>query len=191
MNMTTTFKPTGHAPALAALLWLSAGAAWAQQVCNSAIALTRPDSRYETVTGTTPAGSEAKDKVTGLVWKRCVEGMSWNGSACTGTHGSYAWTQALERARTASATTATPVTAWRLPNKAELSSLVETACYNPALNATWFPNQPLASPGYFAWSSSPIAGSSDVAWLVDFNEGDGGIGFKNGGFSVRLVRSGQ
>jgi hypothetical protein len=184
MSMTTTFKPAWQTPALAAFLLLSAGAAWAQQVCNPNIPLTRPGSRYEAVVGATPAGSEVKDKVTGLVWKRCVEGMSWGGAACTGTYGTYTWTQALEQARTASATTATPVTAWRLPNKAELSSLVETACHSPALNATWFPNQPLTSPGYYAWSSSPGASGTGFAWGVGYSN-------KTHGFAVRLVRSGQ
>jgi hypothetical protein len=164
--------------------------AMAQQVCNPSIPLTRPDSRYEAVAGAVPSGSEVRDKVSGLIWQRCLLGTSWNGSACTGSFTRLNWTQALDAARTASATAAMPATAWRLPNRNELLSLAETACYNPAINATWFPNVPTTFPGYVAWSASPYAGDPDGAWLV-FSDGADGFGSKGDGLSARLVRSGQ
>ncbi len=126
------------------------------QVCNVKIPLTRPDSRYELVNGTTPAGSEVRDKVTGLIWQRCVVGMSWNGTTCTGTARSLTWQNALDAARTASKGTVSAATAWRVPNHAELYSLAERACSDPAINAKFFPATPAASPDdSVTWSSSP------------------------------------
>jgi Protein of unknown function (DUF1566) len=194
MNL-SSLLPAGFSrwlPRAAALMMAGLSASViAQQVCNANIPLTRPDSRYEAVSGTTPAGSEVRDKTTGLIWQRCLLGMSWNGSACTGSFTSRTWTQALDAARTASATTTAPATAWRLPNRNELLSLAETACYSPAINATWFPNVPTTYPGYVAWSASPIAGSPDNAWSVYFDNGFDSSGYKSNGLSVRLVRSGQ
>lgn len=173
--------------ALAGGVWV--GVAGAVQVCNSNMALTRPDSRYETVAGTTPAGSEVRDRVTGLIWQRCVQGMAWSGSTCTGTATTHnSWMTALELARTATPTTAATVTLWRLPNKTELFSLPERACASPAINATWFP----ADPGGWAWSSSPVSGSVDGAWYVLFSDGGGYTGGSKGfAGQVRLVRSSQ
>jgi Protein of unknown function (DUF1566) len=174
-----------------AAFWLAVAlgsAAWAQQTCHPNIAKTRPDSRYEAVAGATPAGSEVRDKVTGLVWQRCVQGMAWSGSTCTGMANTHTWVQALDLARTATASTAAADTAWRLPNHAELFSLAERACYGPAINATWFPGTPTSNS--WTWSSS-TTGNSDYAWHVKFDYSDSGYGFNSGDGRVRLVRSGQ
>lgn len=159
----------------------------AAQTCSPNIAFTRPDSRYEFVTGTNPADSEVRDKVTGLIWQRCAQGMSWNGSTCTGIATAHSWTAALELARTATATTASPVTPWRVPNRAELLSLPERACHLPAINTSWFPQDP----GNWVWSSSTISGFPDRAWTVSFDSGDDSYAIKSVTGVVRLVRSGQ
>ena len=166
---------------------LYSGAALAVQVCDANIVRTRPDSRYEAVAGTTPAGAEVRDKVTGLIWQRCVRGMSWSGSTCTGTASTHTWTAALDQARNATPTSASPATPWRLPNQKELYSLPERACYSPAINSTWFP----AEPGGWAWSASPIAGYPGSAWSVPFGNGNDYYYSKSGADQVRLVRSGQ
>jgi hypothetical protein len=173
--------------------WLLAGlfaiSSMAQATCNANIPLTHPDSRYEAVAGATPTGSEVRDKVTGLIWQRCVQGMSWGGSTCTGTATatSHSWTAALELARAATPSTVPVATAWRVPSHAELYSLAERACYNPAINTTWFP----ATPPDWTWSSSPIAKYTDSAWLVNFSFGGGNFDSKGSAYRVRLVRSGQ
>jgi hypothetical protein len=161
----------------------------AQAACNPNIPLTRPDSRYEAVAGATPAGSEVRDKVTGLVWQRCVVGMAWNGTACTGTASNLTWQNALDAARTATASTATTGASatWRVSNHAELYSLAERACYNRAINTTWFP----ATPSGWTWSSSPSANDSAAAWGVSFDVGLGNLAYKSSAYRVRLVRSGQ
>jgi hypothetical protein len=169
------------------LVGLLAASCAARATCNASISLTRPDSRYKLVEGATPTGSEVRDNVTGLVWQRCLAGMTWDGTTCTGTASSLTWALALDVARTATASTATAATTWRMPNHAELYSLAERACYDPAINTTWFP----ATPSDWAWSSSPYADSSDIAWLVYFHFGYNDFKNKSDTNRVRLVRSSQ
>jgi hypothetical protein len=161
----------------------------AQAICNVNIPPTRPDSRYEALADATPAYSEVRDKVTGLVWQRCVVGMAWNATTCTGTPSSLTWQNALDAARTATASTAASggAAAWRVPNHAELYGLAERACYNPAINTTLFP----ATPAEWTWSSSPDVNNSLGAWVVDYSVGWDFYSQKNAARRVRLVRSGQ
>jgi len=170
------------------LLMLATMQAVQANTCNPNIPLTRPNSRYTAVSGATPAGSEVLDNITGLVWRRCALGMVWNGTTCTGTASTYTWVQALEAARTSTASTATTGSpaVWRLPNYKELSSLYELACHHPAVNATWFPN----TTGPWA-----ITSSTDINYVSNMRvRGDYGGGSrweKTNAGAVRLVRSSQ
>lgn len=161
----------------------------AHAACNANITLTRPDSRYEVVTGTTVAGSEVKDKTTGLVWQRCVVGMSWNGTTCTGSATGQTWKDALDAARTATATTATPVTSWRLPNVKEVLSLIDRACTSPPINSTWFPATPSTSAMHTSLTF-PVAGYEDKEVLFGFGLGTSAQDYKTNTLSrqTRLVR---
>jgi hypothetical protein len=178
---------------LCAVLTLSQNAG---AVCNANIPLTRPDSRYQVVAGTTPANSELRDTLTGLIWKRCLEGYRWSGTICTiaGVNDpiTYAWSAALNQPSVANAVTPTPATPWRLPSQAELRSLVERACSAPAHNSQ-FP--------YLAgdiWSSTSFvtltnqttqATTSDVAWAVNFGTGFDSTNSKSAPLRLRLVRN--
>ena len=126
-------------------------------------------------------GSEVTDNTTGLVWRRCAEGMTWSGGTCTGSASTYNHEGALQRAQTQ--------TIWRLPNVKELSSVVDRSRIYPAIDPTAFPNTPSGTP---FWTSSPIVGYSGNAWYVAFDYG--GVGNLNlsydrsYNFHVRLVR---
>ena len=159
----------------AALLALSVAAQ--AQTCNTAITRKAPDSRYTVQAG----GAEVQDTQTGLIWQRCSLGQSWNGATCAGSAGVYTWQSALQAARDLG-------NGWRVPNSKELQSLVEEACYSPAINETLFPATVVNS---YYWASSPFAGNGNYAWLVDFGYGDTYYDNKSASDYVRVVRSGQ
>ena len=121
---------------------------------------------------------------TGLMWMRCALGQNWNGATCTGTAQGYTWQPALQAAEGSSFA---GYGDWRLPDVKELSSIVEQACINPAINATVFP----ATLNNWYWSASPYAGSVSGAWGVHFLGGDGHALGKAFDGRVRLVRGGQ
>jgi hypothetical protein len=147
------------------------------QTCNDAVPATTPNSRFSVY------GAEVIDQATGLVWQRCALGQT--GADCSGgSAGSYTWQQALQAAEDEREATGRP---WRLPNRKELSSIVEERCYNPAINLTVFPN----APSSYYWSASPYAGSTNGAWGVDFYDGNSYGYTKGNGRYVRLVRGGQ
>ena len=155
----------------------------AQAVCNANVAQTRPDNRYELIPGSN--GAEVRDKVTNLVWLRCVVGMAWSGTTCTGSPMALTWMQATEAVQNAPPSRESGTNQWRLPNHSELYSLAERACRGPAINSHWFP----ATPADGAWSSSINAGYSELAWNVDFDGGYAYDGYKNQAFRLRLVRT--
>ena len=105
---------------------------------------------------TSPDGSEITDQTTGLTWKRCVEGMAWNGSTCTGSSTQFTHEQALQAARTQAA--------WRVPNVKELRTLVQRNRVPNAVDATAFP----ASASGEYWSATPAVGTPSKAYVVSF-----------------------
>lgn len=115
-------------------------------------------------------------KKTSLIWKRCAEGQSWSGSACTGTAKTYTW----------NAANALGGGGWRLPSINELQTLVEYSIAYPGstINTTIFPDTPAS---YF-WSASAYAGNSVSAWGVHFDNGRGDYEPKGDSRHVRLVR---
>ena len=125
------------------------------------------------------AGDEITDSKTGLIWKRCAEGMAWSVNTCTGTAATYTHEQALARA-TAQAGSA----GWRLPNVRELSSIADKTRSNPAIDTAAFP----ATPSAGFWSASPYVGYSNYAWVVYFSYGNVNGYSRYNGFHVRLVR---
>jgi hypothetical protein len=128
------------------------------------------------------------DNKTGLMWKKCVEGLV--GNNCSSGHAEiYTWLQALQQAATVNSSGGfAGKTDWRLPNIKELFSIVERQCYLNAINLTVFPGLPSTSS---FWTSSPVTVNSGWAWAVSFVGGGGFTNVKTSFGSVRLVRSGQ
>ena len=152
------------------------------------------------------------DKRTGLMWMRCSLGQIWTGSTCSGSAKKYT----LYTTKNLS-TSFAGYDDWRTPSIVELNTLVY--CSNgkqlkykeqgydtrqhegshgcgsntrggyqkPTINQTAFPN----TPALVYWSSSPYAGYSSYAWLLDFDGGDDSDGDRSYSGRVRLVRSGE
>lgn len=122
-------------------------------------------------------------KTTGLTWMRCAMGQKWTGSTCSGSTSIYSYDQAIVLTRTFAGHND-----WRLPNIAELHTIVERESHSPAINTALFPN---TLNDYF-WSSSPYAYDSELAWIVHFNYGSDYYDYdRYNSHAVRLVRGGQ
>jgi hypothetical protein len=66
----------------------------------------------------------------------------------------------------------------------ELQTIVDDSQRDPSIDTTAFP----WTPAIFFWSSSPVAGSSSLAWTVTFDDGytsDYGV---SNPINVRCVR---
>ena len=138
------------------------------------------------------ANGTVSDFKTGLIWKKCSEGQTYNSgdNSCSGSATGFNWQQALQRAQDVNEGISgenLSESDWRVPNIKELASIVEQECWNPSINVSVFPSTP--SSGY--WSSSPVAYDSNSAWYVGFDFGYGNTDVKHDLYYVRLVRSGQ
>jgi hypothetical protein len=150
--------------------------------CNLSVPATQPDNRYEVVEGT--SGAEVRDKLTGIVWQRCVLGMAWNGKTCVGTAIGKTWAEAVQAAHAAAPSRVPGAALWQLPNNADLYGLAERACYSPSINTNWFPE----TPSDRTWSSTVDPANADVALHVSFSYGHGGSALKKNLGRVRLMR---
>ena len=126
-------------------------------------------------------GQEVTDRRTGLIWKRCAEGMVWKVRTCTGTATFFSHTEALARAKAAGAD-------WRLPVLKELSSTLALRDAEPGkapVDAAVFPATPMAR----FWTATPVG--PGYFTYVGFTDGSAGESPRNSPGAVRLVRGGN
>lgn len=165
------------------IVGLSVSAYLAAQECNSNKSLHgTPTSRFLI----SQEGDYVTDTRTGLQWKRCAEGQTWRhdvqGSAgqCTGKAKNYGFREVKSKFIAKHVDNHT----WHLPNIKELASIVETGCFDPAINLTVFPSTPSA--GF--WTRSTYAHEESThLWQVYFKRG---ASLQDNGFTkhIRLVR---
>ncbi|MBZ4193107.1 MAG: DUF1566 domain-containing protein [Candidatus Contendobacter sp.] len=153
------------------------------------------------------------DVQTGYQWMRCSVGQKWTGLACTGQAMRYEWRMAFDvTSKLNSQDGYAGEHDWRIPNKAELLTLVYCSSSSPK---TWNDTgaqcqgdyesptiyQPIFQnmPKYFFWSASDIAnflpshgrvGSSFVS-IINFIDGSSSNYSAGSDAYVRLVRGGQ
>lgn len=135
------------------------------------------------------------DKVTGLIWLKNANCF-----------GGKVWADALTAASTLAngacgLTDGSKAGDWRLPNRTEMLSIIDTSKVNPALPAGY----PFAN---VAWdwykTSTTYAGNGSYAWVVHLGSGVAGYsygnydvygyysqGYKSGNYYVWPVRAGQ
>jgi hypothetical protein len=99
-------------------------------------------------------GQEVLDVRAGLAWRRCVEGMRWNGRTCAGAPLALEHGQAVAWANKAAAS---DQRSWRLPSVAQLRRLSEARSADAAW-ATLFP----AAPAEWHWSASVNVNTAPV-----------------------------
>ncbi|MGH8427408.1 MAG: DUF1566 domain-containing protein [Gammaproteobacteria bacterium] len=160
-----------------------ATAAYAQ-TCNTSTVDDAPTSRYQANSDGTTV-----DLQTGLMWMRCALGQTWNAgnSACSGGATSYTWQNALQTVQSFDQGGGfAGYTDWRLPNLRELMSITRYHCSNPAINLTAFPNTDIQA----FWSASPLEGSVNTAWTLNFDTGQAVYDVMSVGHPIRLVRAG-
>jgi len=82
---------------------------------------------------------------------------------------------------------------WRLPTIKELSSIVNSGTYNPAINTDYFPPHIVEGMPAYYWSSTTFVYEIGLAWILDFAYYGGRIfkGYKSGWSHARAVRGGQ
>jgi len=127
-------------------------------------------------------GSEVTDSKTGLIWRRCAEGMTWNKTTCTGKAMFANQGQAAGLAKAQ----ATSTKVWRLPTLQELNSILavrEIDVGKAAIDPKVFPATPIAR----YWTSTSVGPSYFM--VVGFGEGHSGEGERNSPGATRLVRS--
>lgn len=125
---------------------------------------------------------------TGLIWRRCVEGMVFSGGTCIGSARKFTYKKALQHAKSESRRTGI---AWRVPDKYEFTSIIGGKLYsnNLSIDPTAFPSTPADNSGSSEfWSASPGVGYSSHASVVDFSYGGIHGGDRNDSHYVRLVR---
>lgn len=149
------------------------------QECLDSVVKTSPEMRFEVQNDGTVI-----DNKTGLMWIQCSIGQIWSGGSCDGVADEFSWNEALTFSKDAEFA---GYGDWRLPNIKELSSIVELACFSPAINSVIFP----ATESTFFWTSTPftIENSFDRdVWVVNFDDGyDWSASFADKHL-IRLVR---
>lgn len=172
----TTVKAKLAGACILAALFTVSNVALAQECLSDGLETT-PNDNFTAVTT-----SSLLDVTTDLVWRRCSEGQTWNGSTCEGEAIKYTWQEALLLAHQASDE---DLLGWRLPNVKELASITERDCVRPAVNSALFP----ATPPDDFWTSTPSADDPDRAWVVAFFNASHSIKEKDRFIYVRLVRT--
>jgi len=127
-------------------------------------------------------GQEVLDSTTNLSWRRCAEGMQWDGKACGGKPTNFKLAGAREDAAAAGKAGSK---AWRLPTKDELRGIVVKSKKKPMTDTAAFPNTPSA----MFWATRPGFTDNLNAWLVHFGNGRVYGNTNAGKFYLRLVRA--
>ena len=190
MNPDTRFGPVLRTllVGLALALGLPSASSWG--ACTAGTPLANVVEATPTADFTANSDGTVFHLKTGLMWKRCAEGLS--GAACgTGTATQMTWANALAAAVAANSANFAGHSDWRLPNIKELSSIVETCGSNPAINTALFPNTPNTPNTAVFWSATSGGLVPNFSRFVTFRDGAGENNGNTLFLAARLVRGGQ
>lgn len=187
---------------VAALAWAAPLLAQAEETCTGA----NTSDNY--IVGDVGGTASAMHWQSGLVWKRCAEGQTWDGSGCgAGTSNPLMkswndWVDSsgglLPRAFTGQASWGVTLPAshdllasgaWRLAYTEEMEGIKAGCETGPSgmVNRTVFPG----TPPWNLWSASPSGTVSDRAWTTTFGTFGSSPYPRGNSYHARLVRGGQ
>ncbi len=159
--------------------WFSTPLISQEQVCIKGKPETTPTARFSD-----QGDGTVKDARTNKIWLRCAVGLQWDGSSCTGQSKAYNYAEirgvveAYNRQKYAQRSN------WRLPSRDELLSIVESRCYNPAINLAVFPYSPQS--GF--WTATEDVGLLTTRQnVVHFLNGGAYISNRNQAWRARLI----
>ena len=155
--------------------------AWAQNCQTRTIAESTPTSRFSF-----DEPGLVTDTDTGITWMRCALGQKWNGTTCSGKANTYDWQDAMDEVKKVNSSRLGGHSDWRLPYIPELASIVERQCFNPRVNLAVFPG----TPSITFWSGMERMGNADMAYALDFGEGNAEPKDKTVKGAVRLMHDG-
>ena len=160
---------------------LSRGAALASRIAAcSLLAFAAVASQAEGRYAISSDGQEVTDSTTHLTWRRCAEGLRWDGKTCAGKLAKYSYAGAKQAASGAGGS-------WRIPTREELVGLLDKAAKKkPRIDGRAFPRTPN---GPF-WASREGSDDNLNAWLVNFGSGKVRANLGQSKFPLRLVRAG-
>lgn len=125
--------------------------------------------------------SRVLDRLTGLEWQRCSQGLS--GAQCQlGRLQRFSFPAAMDWLAQIGREGWGGYHDWRLPTQAELLGLTKADCLHPAIDVTAFPNTPEA----WFWTST---GQYSGRIYVDFKDGFSDLDDMNLANPIRLVRA--
>ena len=142
---------------------LLATSVWAQTCQTNTIEESTPTSRFSF-----GDNGLVTDNETGITWTRCALGQHWDGKTCLGEAKTYDWQNAMNEIKKLNSSNFSGHNDWRLPYIPELASIVERQCFNPRVNLTVFP----ATPSITFWSGMERMGFANMAYALDFGQGD-------------------
>ena len=121
-------------------------------------------------------GQQVTDTSTRLVWRRCAEGMRFDGKACAGKATRYSYAGARKAGSAG----------WRVPTREELVGILDKgAKKKPRIDVEAFPQTP---PMPF-WAARPGSDDNLNAWLVSFSNAQVRANLGQRKFPLRLVRA--
>jgi hypothetical protein len=155
---------------LPVLLWLCFGSGpLLAQICNDKITASTPTERFQD-----NHDGSVTDTLTGLQWARCSFGQTLENDICHGEPHRLPW----------AIVSLVMEAGWRLPEIAELNSLVELRCIRPAINQRIFPD---TAPAAY-WSATRFINKDGDYWQVNFLHGESGSEPADAMAYIRFVR---
>ena len=172
-------KSSSVVSALIAMSVFASFPAMSVQKCDDKKQEVTPSSRFQDNGNGTITDTQTK-----VTWQRCVVGMTWDGSSCTGQSLDYKYSESHTVVDEYNQKKVAKHSNWRLPTEAELASIVESKCFNPTINLDVFPYTPQS--GY--WTSTEDQGLNTTRIRVmHFYNGNAYTAHQNQSWRIRLV----